>query len=123
MKVNFKDHICQKLESDNLSAHDVIVGDISVVQSTSKQAEVDYSETYTEFHVKKPKWDKDNVENYQEQTARILSELVDKFDQPEEIPILTEMFSRTLVLSAEQNFETTNPNKTRKPKNFPYFSK
>ena len=123
MKVNFKDHICQKLESDNLSAHDVIVGDISIVQSTSKQAEVDYSETYTEFRVKKPKWDKDNVENYQEQTARILSELVDKFDQPEEIPILTEMFARTLVLSAEQNFETTNPNKPRKPKNFPSFSK
>ena len=31
-------------------------------------------------------------------------------DQPEEIPVLTEMFSKMLVLYAEQNLETSNTN-------------
>ena len=123
IKMNLKDHLCQKEDDDNISAHDVIVGDISIAQSTSEEAETDYSTTYTEFKVKKPKWDMNNTERYQEQTARIMDELLVKFDQPEEIPILTEMLSKMFVLSAELNFETSNPNISKPQKNYPKFSK
>ena len=64
-----------------------------------------------------------SVDEYQEQTSRILNELVEKFDQPEEIPVLTEMFSKMLVLSAEQNLETSNTNLSTQKKIYPKFSK
>ena len=62
-------------------------------------------------------------ENYQNQTYLILRELFDKFDSPEFIPALSEMCSKMLVISAEQNFETTQPNPNKKKKQFPEFSK
>jgi hypothetical protein len=46
------------------------------------------------------------------------------FDMVEHIPLLSEMCSKMLVLSAEQNFETSNPKKGHKKKiNRPFFSK
>ena len=39
------------------------------------------------------------------------------------IPILCEMFSKALVISAENNFETTNPKINQKKKTLPQFSK
>ena len=61
-------------------------------------------------------------EDYQKQTHMIISDLFDNFDGPEFIPALSEMCAKTLVISAEQNFETSNPNPQKK-KQFPGFSK
>ena len=122
LKVEMKSHLCQKSESQNLSAHDVIIGDIGLMNNSSSDPETDYSETYTSFQVKKPKWDIAMTEDYQNQSARILKELLEKFDKTENIPLLTEMFSNMLVLSAEQNFKTSNPNRVKKTNNSPYFS-
>ena len=43
------------------------------------------------------------------QSADILGELMSNFDEPIFIPVLSEMFSKALVLSAEQNFECSQP--------------
>ena len=47
---------------------------------------------------------------YQTQSEEVLDCLVDQFNQPEHIPVLSELFSKMLVLSAENNFETIKPN-------------
>ena len=76
LKLKLKDHLCQKEVDDNLSAHDVIVGDITFAhKETAEKKEPDYSNTYTDFKVKKPKWDMNNVDEYQEQTSMILMNL------------------------------------------------
>ena len=113
VKMKMKDHLCQKHESQNLSCHDVITAEIDLVNKVAAKNEPDYSTTYKEFRVKKPKWNISGAESYQKQTARILTELLDRFKKLENIPVLTEMFSRMLVLSAEQNFETSNPTPNR----------
>ena len=123
MKVCMKEHLCQKETSQNTSAHDVIVGEIKTEMKEETNKEPDHTKSYTEFKVKKPKWDESNLEDYQHQTFHILKELLDRFQLPENIPLLTEMFSNMMVLSAEQNFETSNPNRVKKINNHPYFSK
>ena len=45
------------------------------------------------------------------------------YDGEEFIPMLCEMFSRTLVFSAEKHFETINPKTKSNLKKLPYFSK
>ena len=61
---------------------------------------------------------------YQAQTAQVLQEMFSRFNMVEHIPTLTEMCSKMLVISAEQNFETSNPKKGQpKQKKYPFFSK
>ena len=124
VKMKMKDHR-QKHESQNLSCHDVITAEIDLVNEVAAKNEPDYSTTYKEFRVKKTKWNISGAESYQAQTARILTELLDRFKQVENIPVLTEIFSRMLVLSAEQNFETSNPtpNRVKQKQQYPIFSK
>ena len=59
---------------------------------------------------------------YQDQAAQVITDMMDRFDQAAHIPALSEMCSNMLVLSAEQNFETTNPKKSLKSRNSPRFS-
>ena len=84
--------------------------------------ETDYSETYTEFRVKKPKWNLSGMDDYKAQSSKVISELMDRFNEPSHIPALTEMCSNMLVLCAEQNFDTTQPKKCSKQKKSPKFS-
>ena len=69
----------------------------------------DLSTTYTSFTVKKPKRDESGIENYQKKSAEILQQLTNDYKSIEFIPVLCEMFSRALVMSAQNNFETSNP--------------
>ena len=71
----------------------------------------------------KPKWNESGIENYQEQTFNVLSELFDVFQGPEFIPALSEMCSKMLVISAEQNFNVSKPYLNKRKKQFPDFSK
>ena len=70
--------------------------------------EKDYTSTYTSFTVAKPKWDVTGLHKYQKQTSEKLKDLLLRFKKPEFIPVLCELFSKMLVISAEQNFETIN---------------
>ena len=74
IRIDFKDH--QRVESQNLSSQDVIAGEISLLKDMKKTDEKDFSATYTDFKVKRPKWDVSMAENYQTQSARILNELL-----------------------------------------------
>ena len=114
---------CKMLHSSNLSSHDVLVGEIRVPHLINKlEPEPDYSDSYTEFTVRKPKWNETGIAGYQTQTARIMSELLENFTDAAHIPALTEMCSKTLVLSAQDNFEVSKP--SSKPKNdLPRFSR
>ena len=59
---------------------------------------------------------------YQTQSADILGELMSNFDEPIFIPVLSEMISKALVISAEENFECSQSTK-KQVKNLPRFSK
>ena len=85
--------------------------------------EADYTSTYTEFCVKKPLWNESGISGYQNQSAQVLGEMMTEFDQPIFIPVLSEMFSKMLVISAELNFECSKPNYNSKKKNGPQFSR
>ena len=124
--IELNKHLCQKENSSNLSAHDVLVGMIGLPATIDADSdEADFTSTYTPFVVKKLKWNESGRDTYQKQTSHILQDLLNKYSAPEFIPVLCEMFSRALVISAENNFEDKCPLKThtQKHKAHPYFSK
>ena len=116
-------HLCKLNNADNLSSHDVILGTVRIPLRNEIIAEEDFSNTYEPFVVKKPKWNESGISSYQEQSYNVLSQLFKIYKGPEFIPALTEMCSKMLVLSAEKNFETYEPNQNTKKKQFPFFSK
>ena len=121
--MKFKEHLCLKQDSANISSHDVLIGDIILPLVKELSVEEDYSSSYTPFLVKKPRWNESGMDAYQGETARIFHGMCENYDQVELIPTLCEMFSRALVISAERNFETSNPcQKKRKNVKLPFFS-
>ena len=122
VSVKMHKHLCKLDYFSNLSSHDVIVGNISLPSIKSVENEKDYSTTYTDFPVAKPLWNEDGLPGYQKQSSEILQSLLSKFNQPEFIPVLSELFSKMLVISAENNFETVTPAKNISSIKKPYFS-
>ena len=112
IEVSLLHHLCKIEESSNLSSHDALIGKIKFPKESELNSQVDYSLSYSQFERKTPKWDLNNLQNYQEQTFKILNDAFETFDEPEHIPILTEIVSRTLVQSAEINF-TKQSNNTK----------
>ena len=121
--LKFLEHLCKLDNSSNLSSHDVILASMKLPLIKEETSETDYSETYQPFHVKKPRWEESGIVNYQKQTFNVLSDLFEVFQGPEFIPALSEMCSKMLVISAEQNYEVSKPNLNKKKKQFPGFSK
>ena len=73
--------------------------------------EPDYSTTYTPFVVSKPIWSECGMPGYQKQSAEVLQNIINQFNQPEFIPLMSELFSKMLVICAKNNFETKKPKK------------
>ena len=105
VKVTLHKHLCKLDNSANLSSHDAIVGQIVLPSVQESNSEPDYSSTYTPFIVSKPKWDDEGKPGYQKQSAEVLKDMIKQFNQPELIPIMSELFSKMLVISADNNFE------------------
>ena len=121
--IKFEQILCQKVNSSNLSSHDAVIGEIVLpLPKEDNQSEPDYTNTYTEFSVKKPKWNESGMAGYKAQSAQVISDLMDNFTDRAHIPALTEMCSNMLVISAIHNFETTQPMKTASRREFPKFS-
>ena len=124
VSVNFLTQLCLKENSLNLSSHDVIVGSVKLPTIQSSKPAQDHTSSYTDFLVKKPKWCESGVPGYQLQTSKVLQNMFDRFNLPEHIPLLSETCSKMLVMSAEHNFETSNPKKTENKKTkYPFFTK
>ena len=121
--LKFLEHLCKLNQSANLSSHDVIIGKMKIPLNSQETSEKDYSETYQQFIVHKPKWEESGLENYQEQTFNVLSDLCRTFQGPEFIPALSEFFSKMLVISEKQNFDTTQSLQNKNRKSLPAFSK
>ena len=102
-------HLCQQEISSNLSSHDAIVGQLYLPQARSHVIECDYSSSYTPFLLAKPKWDDRGMHGYQTKCATMLENLINHYKLPQYIPLLSELFSKPLVLSAERNFDTFSP--------------
>ena len=88
----------------------------------NSEVETDYTSSYTPFLVKKPKWDAEGIPGYQSETSKLLKNLLQEFNQAEFIPLLSELFSKMLVISAKTNFETTSPSNKKKRKLQTFFS-
>ena len=110
IKVAFKEQAWLKKNPSNVSSHDVIVGEVVLPVVEESQSSEDYSETYTEFVVKKPKWEDSSKEEYKIETAKELKNLIENYNDDEFIPTLCEMFSRTMVISAEKTLKLQNTN-------------
>ena len=122
VKVKMEQHLCKLDYSSNSSSHDVLIGRIILPSVNSIEKETDYSSTYTQFAVAKPRWSEAGLLAYQKQSSEILQSLVNKFNQPEYIPLLSELFSKMLVISAENNFDTSTPTTNVSKQQKPYFS-
>ena len=122
-KIVFADHLCQKENPCNLSSHDVILGQITFPIEPIFEDETDYSSSYTDFKRKKPIWNESGMIGYQNQSSMILGEIMSNFNEPFFIPVLSEMFSQALVISAEQNFKCSEPVTKPKKNRLPIFSK
>ena len=121
VKITMKSLLCLKENSDNVSSHDVILG-LLHTPSVNTAPESKSMTNYTDFQVLKPKWNTENIELYQNNTAEMLEQLIQRYNSVDDIPILCEMFSKTLVLSAETNFDTVKVTNFKR-RNIPKFSK
>ena len=109
VKMSLHKHLCKLDNFANLSSHDALVGKIILPISSEVESEPDYSSSYTPFVVPKPKWNESGLAGYQKQSADVLQNLANQFKSVDDIPILSELFSKMLVISAEKNFETVTP--------------
>ena len=69
-----------------------------------------HGDAYTNFTVLKPKWSEGSLVEYQNETNKNLKYLFKEFDQPEHIPVLTQLCSEMLVLSGEKILQTHQSN-------------
>ena len=122
--VSFSKLICQKDNSANLSAHDVLVAKMTLPEIKAKKAESspEAIPTYDEFVVRKPLWNEDDVLDYQNECDQVLEELFDDYNDHIFLPVLSEMVSKTLVIAAENSIKCKKPVNTEKKK-LPHFSK
>ena len=121
IKVSFLKLLCKLNNFANLSSHDALVAKLDLPLVESSVVESDYSSTYQSFIVSKPIWNEEGMVGYQHETAKVLRNLLSEFNQVEFIPLLSELFSKMLVISAENNFETITP-KIKPKSGKPFFS-
>ena len=125
LSLRFKDHICLKYDPTNLSSHDVLVAEITVHYPKLLKSTSDHSSTYTPFQITKLDWSKTEIDDYQQDTAAMLENLLETYSETELIPELCEMFSKVFVMSAEKHFGLKSIMKTHNKDNhkrFPFFS-
>ena len=122
VKIRFKDQLCLNEDSSNISSHDVIIGQVEIPVTSQDIQEKDFTSSYIPFPVKKPYWDVNKKQYYEQETKAALQELSNNYTEVEFLPELCEMFSKVLVISAEKVYETSNPNYKAKKKKLPYFS-
>ena len=106
-------HLCKLDDSANLSSHDALLGKLIIPTVIKTIIETDYSHTYETFLIEKPKWNLSGIPGYQSETSRVLKSLLSEFNEPECIPLLSELFSKMLVISAKNNFETSCPKRNK----------
>ena len=53
-----------------------------------------YTHTYSPFIVAKPKWTENGLLEYQEQAVKMMKDSVKTFNDADDIPILSELFSK-----------------------------
>lgn len=115
-KLMFFYHLCVKNNDFNLSSHNTIIGKLNFNIPTQNHSEIDYSGSYSDFIVKKPRWDTLDVQQYQYETATLLQDVCYQYEDEEQtfIPEMSEMFSKILVKSAQNNSKVSPPlNKNR----------
>ena len=79
-----------------------------------------YSHTYTDFNQAWVVWDKERVGDYQDLTAKVLSEYEAYFPTPEFVPLKCQLYSDLLVKAADISLDTTPPHRpTKKSKPSP----
>ena len=78
------------------------------IHKVPKTVEIDYTNTYSEFIVRKPKWNTDCLLDYQKSFYDSFAYLMRNFTEPEHLPVLSELISKLFVDSAERSFYTSN---------------
>ena len=104
MEISLFKHLCKLDNFSNLSSHDALVAKLIKPSVNNNIIETDYSHTYQTFIVQKPKWDGAGIPGYQSETSKVLKNLLIEFNGPEYLPLLSDLFSKMLVISAENNF-------------------
>ena len=113
--------LCKLEYPMNLSSHDVVVASLTLPEKENDSIKSDYTNTYKQFVVNKPKWLPTDIELYQQTVNKALLDIFERFEKPEFVPALTEMCSNALVISAELTLDTKKPN-YEQTKRLPKFS-
>ena len=106
-EASLKHHLCKNENPENLSTHDVIIGQILLPNMKNKKVESNYSQTYSGLRVKRPDWKNGNMEAYQNDILKVLQDIFDQRDDHQNIPLLTELCSNAFVTIAENHFTTS----------------
>ena len=97
--VKFKELNCKLFDSDNLSSHDAITGEIKIPFKLNKKSNnVCQDNCYQNFKPEKISWKE--CSEYERMTSLVLGELLEKYDKPEHLPALGEMISNSIALCA-----------------------
>ena len=113
LSIEFKDHLCTKDIDSNFSSHDVFVGTVSLPPFLKLKNNVCYSNSYTDFIIRKSKWNASNMLIYQENCSKLFNEIQSNYSQPEYIPEASELLSKALVQAAQLSFDTIKPAKKK----------
>ena len=63
ISVRYKNQLCLKQNSSNLSSHDILIGELLLPSFSKGVSEEDFSATYTTFVVKEPNWNISGIED------------------------------------------------------------
>ena len=116
--MNMKKHLCNRVESSNISAHDVIVGEIDIEIVTSSHDDRKPL-IYSQFDPQKPKWDLENLEKYQKDSYEAVKVAFDTFKSSDETSLLAEAVSQCLVQCANDNFQSSRRTNYSQRNKFP----
>ena len=78
----------------------------------NKTTHRDYSTTYSDFIVERPKRFNEGLPFYQEEAQLTIKNILKQYNAPEYLPEVSQMVSEALVLCAEHNLKISN----KKPK-------
>ena len=97
--ISFKEHICKLENEENISSHDVIIGYVKFDDIVSQPTLNEKTYNYSSFCAEKVKWDTLDINSYNDQISTTFDRILNS-QNSDNIPILVESFSNTLVEAA-----------------------
>ena len=98
-------HLCKLKDNDeNVSSHDVLIATFNIPKGQTPLKQIDYSNSYEDFVVERPIWNRGNLLGYQQQASSEIKNILEQFPDHHFVPEVTELISNSLIHAAKLNF-------------------